>query len=288
VPIHATVGHPTEFIPLLAGSSVRSVPGSAQPFDANVLDRATRTLQSARSWNAFIPVRPVPPELEAAPRSYAEPAYPQSAPYPQSPALYDAGTPVAGRAPAAMPELPVAHPTTGGYADTEPPVIMEGPIVMSTPPGAIQLPRQRTGDPQSYRRDDNGQRPVSPAPLRRRVPGNQLPAETGMKLPSVPPSTDDALAAREAFEAFEAGVSRAQWDVIEADMASPPAAGHPPLTRRVPGATLPIDEPMNPNPPTTSASALDPDAARALVEQFEYGVALALNETQPQHEGQPR
>jgi hypothetical protein len=25
-----------------------------------------------------------------------------------------------------------------------------------------------------------------------------------------------------------------------------------------------------------------------MVEQFEYGVALALNETQPQHEGQPR
>jgi hypothetical protein len=33
---------------------------------------------------------------------------------------------------------------------------------------------------------------------------------------------------------------------------------------------------------------LDPEAARAMVEQFEYGVALALNETQPQHEGQPR
>jgi signal transduction histidine kinase len=325
-PIHATVGHPTEFAPLLAGSSVRSAPGSAQPFDANVLDRATRTLQSARSWNAFIPMRPVPPELEAAPSGYADSAYPQSAPpYPQSappypqnapahpqsapaarweaPArpepqsdyrefeqrVYDAGTPVAGRAPAAMPELPVAHPTSGGYADTEPPVIMEGPIVMSTPPGAIQLPRQRTGEPESFRRNGDGQRPVSPAPLRRRVPGTQLPAETGMKLPSAPPSTDDALAAREAFEAFEAGVSRAQWDVIEADMASPPAAGHEPLTRRVPGATLPVDQPpMNPNPPANPASPLDPDAARALVEQFEYGVALALNETQPQHEGQPR
>jgi hypothetical protein len=167
---------------------------------------------------------------------------------------------------------------------------MEGPIVMSSPPGAIQLPRQRTGEAETYQHNGDGspQRPVSPAPLRRRVPGNQLPAETGMKLPSVPPSTDDALAAREAFEAFEAGVSRAQWDVIEADMASPPAAGHAPLTRRVPGATLPVTEPMNPNPPASPASPLDPDAARALVEQFEYGVALALNETQPQHEGQPR
>jgi signal transduction histidine kinase len=288
MPIHATVGHPTEFTPLLAGSAVRSVPGSAQPFDANVLDRATRTLQSARSWNAFIPVR-VPPELGSAPYSESYPPYEEPTPYQaEQPRVYDAGTPVAGRAPAAMPELPVAHPTSGGYADTEPPVIMEGPIVMSTPPGAIQLPRQRTGEPAAYQHNGDAQRPVSPAPLRRRVPGNQLPAETGIKLPSAPPSTDDALAAREAFEAFEAGVSRAQWDVIEADMASPPAAGHAPLTRRVPGATLPVTEPMNPTPPASPASPLDPDAARALVEQFEYGVALALNETQPQHEGQPR
>jgi hypothetical protein len=184
----------------------------------------------------------------------------------------------------------VAHPTTGAYADTEPPVVMEGPIVMSAPADAIQLHGQRTA----------GQRPipaapVSPAqrngnaatPLRRRVPGNQLPIETGPKLPPAPPSTDDALAAREAFEAFEAGVNRAQWDVIEADMASPPAAGHAPLTRRVPGATLPVADPM-PAPPAGPAQPLDPDAARALVEQFEYGVALALNETQPQPEGQPR
>jgi hypothetical protein len=30
---------------------------------------------------------------------------------------------------------------------------------------------------------------------------------------------------------------------------------------------------------------LDPDEARALVEQFESGVELALRETQPQHKG---
>jgi signal transduction histidine kinase len=262
-PIQATVSnHLTEFAPLLAGTANRSAPGSAQPFDANVLHRATRTLQAARSWNAFVPVRT--PELEGAPtpvyEAYVEPQHP-----------YDMGAPVAGRVPAATPELPVA----GGYPTyTEPPGIIEGPIVMSAPPDAIQFPRQRTGE------DSRG-------PLRRRVPGNQLPIETGTKLPAAPPSADDALAAREAFEAFEAGVNRAQWDVIEAEMASPPG-GHPPLTRRVPGATLPVGEPMNPMPAVTPASALDPDAARALVEQFEYGVALALSETQPQHEGQPR
>ena len=330
-PIQATVpSQHGEFAPLLAGASTRSVPGSAQPFDAKVLHRATRTLQSARSWNAFIPVSAGTPELEAGPSSYgqapayrSDPAY-DAAVYDVEPMYgppsdyarpYDAGTPVAGRHPAAMPELPVAHPTTGRYAETEPPVVMEGPIVMSAPADAIQLPRQRTPEerPHSYeerqritgdqryggggnRRPAEPPRPGSdsrnssgPAnPLRRRVPGGQLPTETGPTLASTPPSTDDALAAREAFEAFEAGVSRAQWDVIEAEMASPPAAGHTPLARRVPGASLPVSGPMNPNPPASPTQPQDPDAARAMIEQFEQGVAQALNETQPQHEGQPR
>jgi signal transduction histidine kinase len=297
-PIQATVGPPQhgDFSPLLAGASTRSVPGSALPFDANVLNRATRTLQSARSWNAFIPVR-LPAALEAGPATdtpspWADPPSPWAdnpAPYEPAPAPYDQhpydmGTPVAGRFPAITPELPASPPTaTGVPAEPEAPVVMEGPIVMSAPADAIQLPRQRT--PESGARPTNG---GSQPPLRRRVPGNQLPLETGTKLPSAPPSTDDAVAAREAFEAFEAGVNRAQWDVIEADMASPPAAGHTPLTRRVPGATLPVAESMNPHPPATPAPPLDPDEARALVEQFEHGVALALNETQPQHEGQPR
>ena len=314
-PIQATVGHPAEFAPLIAGGSARSVPGSAQPFDANMLGRATRTLEAARSWNAFA-LRSGPPAIEAAPSRYhddrsaqqngpvydAEPVY--DGPYERP---YDNGTPVAGRHPAALPELPVAHPTTGRYADTQPPVVMEGPIVMSAPSDAIQIPHQRTpaapgyGTPQAYpappayteppRQVPAPEQPLNgngAGPLRRRVPGDQLPRETGPRLPVTPPTPDDALAAREAIDAFEAGVNRARWDAIEADLSSPPAAGHPPLARRVPGASLPVSEPMNPTPPASPAQPMDPDAARALVEQFEYGVALALSETQPQHEGQPR
>ncbi len=269
VPIHATVpSHHTEFAPLIAGTSGRSVPGSAQPFDPNVLHRATKTLEAGRSWNAFAPIRAGAPALEAAPEGYAERPAPQPA-Y-EAPPGYD-GTPVAGRFPVAAPELPSA----GRYVEPEPPLVVEGPIVMSAPSDAVQIPHQRNGAPA--------------APLRRRVPGDQLPAESGPQLPATPPTSDDALAAREAFEAFEAGVSRAQWDVIEQDMSSPPAAGHPPLTRRVPGATLPVgDPPMNPVPAASPAQPLDPDAARALMEEFEYGVARALHETQPQPEGQPR
>jgi hypothetical protein len=176
----------------------------------------------------------VAPELEAAP-------------------AFDPGTPVAGRAPVAVPEP---------AADTESPVV-SGPIVMSAPADAIQLPRQRPAT----------------SSLRRRVPGTQLPTDTGTRLPSVAPSADDAEAARAAVEAFEDGVSRAQWEEL---------AGHRPLTRRVPGSTLPLTEPPNPDPPASPANPLDPDEARALVEQFESGVALALRETQSQHEGQSR
>ena len=330
-PIQATVpSQHTEFAPLIAGTSTRSVPGSAQPFDANALHRATRTLEAGRSWNAFAPVRAGAPALEAGPGNHAE-----RQPEFEAPASYEAGTPVAGRFPVNAAELPSA----GRYAQPEPPLVVEGPIVMSAPVDAVPMPHQRTGSgsyqrneptrpeqpavfqqparyeqptayeqPTRYEQPPRPEQPAQPvpqvpqqrtspearngapvAPLRRRVPGNQLPAETGPKLPVTPPTSDDALAAREAFEAFEAGVSRAHWDVIEQDMSSPPAAGHPPLTRRVPGATLPVgDPPMNPVPAASPAQPLDPDAARALMEQFEYGVARALKETQPQPEGQPR
>ncbi|WP_306216244.1 sensor histidine kinase [Actinoplanes sp. RD1] len=123
---------------------------------------------------------------------------------------------------------------------------------------------------------------AAPVGLRRRVPGSQLPAETGLRLPAAPPTTDDALAAREAFDAFEAGVSQARWDVAEEAMAAPPAVGHPPLSRRIPGATLPAAEPPRAPTPAAPAQPLDADAARALMEQFELGVARALHETQPQ------
>jgi len=225
---------------------------SAQPFDANVFDRATRTLQSAQSWNAFVPVRPVPPELEAAPVADHGAAADNT----------DAGTPVAGRAPVAQPA-----------ADAESPVVT-GPIVMSAPADAIQLPRQRT----------------APTPLRRRVPGTQLPADTGTRLPAVTPSAGAAEAARAAVEAFENGVSRAQWAELAGsapvpDISTAPPVGEQTLSRRVPGASLPRSVPPQAGPPVSPAGRLDPDEARALVEQFESGVELALRETQPQHEG---
>jgi signal transduction histidine kinase len=359
--------HTSEFAQVLAGSAARaSVPGSQLPFDANVLERATRTLEHGHSWNAFattaradagpaltapvveaLPAAPSEPVYEAEPVYSPTPIYqqPSAAPYqqpytmpyqepvetpyqqPVAPQpMYDLGAPVAGRVPASLPELPAAGPS----AWNQQPVEIPQPSWNTPQPEAPAIPRQRTdedqryatpqayaqptypetqpeqyaqpdpyGQPDAYAQPDPYAQPepyAQPAaapergtgtPLRRRVPGSQLPAEPGVRPTIAPPSQDDAVAARAAFDAFEAGVSRAQWDVAETEMTAPPSAGHAPLARRVPGATLPRDV-QNTPPPPAPAPPLDPDAARALMEQFEYGVALALNETQPQPEGQPR
>ena len=290
-PLRASVptGSP-ERTPLIAGGTVRSAPGSAQPFDANVLSRATRTLEAGRSWNAFAPVQAGAPALEAA---SATPAYDEPVRNPEpvrhAEPVYR-GEPVHGEQPihghprpqdtpahatATVPALAVEMPVTAGrYGPAESPVVMEGPVIpaVRTP---VEVPRQRSGD--------------GPTTLRRRVPGSQAPLETGTRLPTAPPTPGDALAARDLVEAIEAGVSRAKWDVIEADLAAPPSAGHQPLARRTPGATLPVTGPTNPTPPAPPAKPLDPDEARDLIEQFEYGVALALRETgSQQHEGRDR
>ncbi|MCU7722311.1 nitrate- and nitrite sensing domain-containing protein [Actinoplanes sp. KI2] len=348
--------HTAEFAQVIAGSAARaSVPGSQLPFDPNVFERATRTLESAHSWNAFTaPGRAdaapaiEAPYVEAGPVYDAEPVYSPAQIYQQPvgtaqvyqpPAGRDLGAPVAGRVPASLPELPAAGPSAWNQRSIDGPRKAQAPRpsetawnvpesaeaawnapqpveaawnapqpveaawnapqpetpqpMWNTPEpeptwnaSAPAIPHQRTNEDHHYGAPES-QEPERGAgtPLRRRVPGSQMPVETPRPMPTAPPSQDDAVAARAAFDAFEAGVSRAQWDAAETEMTAPPSAGHSPLARRVPGATLPRDAQNSP-PPPAPAPPLDPDAARALMEQFEYGVALALNETQP--EGQPR
>ncbi|WP_433792557.1 nitrate- and nitrite sensing domain-containing protein [Actinoplanes sp. CA-252034] len=319
----------------IASSAVRSVPGSQQPFDPAKLSRATQVVEAGTSWNAFGPAGT--PALGSAPADpyagqpvydaepvyspgvpYQEPAFPSAGSYPEPVQSYDLGTPVAGRVPAALPELPPGQPSWSTEAAVQPswnvpaPAAPEIPVAPPAPPVAPEPQRNGNG-----------------APLRRRVPGSQLPAESTPHQLAAPKSQDDALAARAAFDAFEAGVIRAhdtsvsipvpdfsapsweaaapapvspppapqwetpQWEAPRWETPAPPPPAPPssnggaPLTRRVPGATLPRDEMHQPITPP-APSTLDPEAARALMDQFEYGVALALNESQPQHEGQPR
>ncbi|GAA0439538.1 histidine kinase [Actinoplanes capillaceus] len=313
----------------IASGAVRSVPGSQQPFDPVVLGRATEIVEAGRSWNAFGP-RPAP-ALESAPAADpyadqpvydAEPVYSPRPAYQEPAPAYDMGTPVAGRVPNSRPELPAGQ---GGWHTPMPQETAWAPAAAIPAPvsPAPVSPAPYTPEPiaaPSVHREDTA------APLRRRVPGSQLPAaeDTTVQRMAVPTTQDDALAARAMFDAFEAGVSRAHGDISDTSVSMPapdlstpawdtpapaweepaPAAWEPPpapaappappssnggapLSRRVPGATLPRDEMHRPITPPAPAT-LDPEAARALMDQFEYGVALALNESQPQHEGQPR
>ncbi len=185
----------------IASAGVRSVPGSAQPFDPVVLNRATQIVETGNSWNAFGPaaapaVGGAPadpyagqPVYDAEPvyspgRAYQEPSYPSAGGYPEpAQPQVDMGIPIAGRIPAALPELPPAQPTWNVPSQAVVPV-SQAPIVPATP-AAPPVPAQ-----------DNGGRPAAPAPLRRRVPGEQMPAESGPHQLAVPTSQDDALAAR--------------------------------------------------------------------------------------------
>ncbi|HET6483840.1 MAG TPA: nitrate- and nitrite sensing domain-containing protein [Actinoplanes sp.] len=317
--------HTSEFAQVIAGSAARSsVPGSQQPFDANVLRRATQTLETGRTWNAFAPARGAATVIESQADVYAgqpvydaEPVYspgpayqqptawqqPTGYPEPvsyQQPVIapdYELNAPVAGRVPTAMPELPSAGPSAWRQQPQLTQPQWSQPAVAASP----AIPHQRSSEedyryaPQAYQQPQPEPQPVevpqqpsgNTGPLRRRVPGSQLPAAGGSSVNTRAPSQDDAVAARAAFDDFEAGVNRAQWAAAATQPASPPPAGHSPLARRVPGASLPQDEPNYP-PPASPSLPLDPDEARALMEQFEYGVALALNETKPQPEGQPR
>ncbi len=244
-------GATTEMTPLIAGAAARSVPGSAQPFDPVALSRATRTLEAGRSWNAFQPHHRPPTEPEPAAvdvESWIEPA----------PALA----------------------------------------------AAVEVPRQRRGDDPAYydEPEELPQRRQGHNALRRRVPGSQIPEQHRPQVAINPPTQQDAIAARDLVESIEAGVTRAHWDVIEHDVDWVPVdpsvvpqspapdspGGSPKLMRRTPGATLPAMPPPPPAPPSPSAQVLDPDEARAMIEQFEYGVAMALRDAQPQPEGQPR
>ncbi|WP_412753502.1 ATP-binding protein [Krasilnikovia sp. M28-CT-15] len=341
-PIQASVvGHHTTELPtLIAGAAGRHAPGSTQPFDANKLSRATETIEAALTWNAFA-VAAGPAAIEAGTRGYHPDPYVDDTVYDAEPVLdhqprmhaYDMGVPIAGRHPAALPELegrlvqpaqtemvlprqrhpelPVPQALTGSAHAAPSPHALAGPPSLPAPSAAPASPAPDLP------------RGGGAAPLRRRVPGSHMPTETGPTPRTAPPTSDDALAARDALADFEAGVARAQWDAIEADVAAPPAVGfppqpaspapfggsqpsfgasqaapaaspppsstgHPPLARRVPGASLPVTSPPNQAPPASPVQPLDPEAARALIEQFEHGVASALNETQPQHEGQPR
>jgi hypothetical protein len=122
--------------------------------------------------------------------------------------------------------------------------------------------------------------PPVPPPLRQRVPGAQVPEPLTQYLAPTP-SESAADDARALVDEYQAGVGRA-----EATLNPPPATNGtaPPLSRRVPGATLDPNETAPLAGVLLQSGAMDPDQARALVEQFESGVLRALRDVRPEHQ----
>ncbi|WP_229404808.1 sensor histidine kinase [Micromonospora sp. NBRC 110038] len=257
--------------------------GVALGVDRELLSRATRSMESGDSWNAFGAVAEPPaatngragaPTLDAPPTVGGTPVEPGAAAPPAAP-----GTVRSSRA---------AGPV-GGAGGT--PVLPARSRGTSFPTG---LRPGSAPQPGGTARGASG--------IRQRVPGASLP-HTSPVVGPVDATTADPAAARALVEEFEAGVRRAELHppaappttarptvappVSARPTAAPPAAAGPAaaplltdpprLTRRVPGANLAVPPPR-PAPPSDPG---DPGEVRDLINQFEAGVARALREARP-------
>ncbi|MEU8049625.1 sensor histidine kinase [Micromonospora haikouensis] len=257
--------------------------GVALGVDRELLSRATRSMESGDSWNAFGAVAEPPaatngragaPTLDAPPTVGGTPVEPGAAAPPAAP-----GTVRSSRA---------AGPV-GGAGGT--PVLPARSRGTSFPTG---LRPGSAPQPGGAARGASG--------IRQRVPGASLP-HTSPVVGPVDATTADPAAARALVEEFEAGVRRAELHppaappttarptvappVPTRPTAAPPAAAGPAaaplltdpprLTRRVPGANLAVPPPR-PAPPSDPG---DPGEVRDLINQFEAGVARALREARP-------
>ncbi|MDG4804393.1 nitrate- and nitrite sensing domain-containing protein [Micromonospora sp. WMMD980] len=310
---------------------IATAPGEPVGFDADLLSRATRSISTGASWNAFGSQGDEPepgdprddaPSVPAASTTAAPPVedfrFPTGGPPPAwppaagSPATLPAGpssrpatttppTPVVGPAPAAP---PAAGPTTGPTPLPTRPAPPAGPArpappagpAHATPRAAPLRPNPPAGHPPAGSPSTPADRPAigpsspgpvgAPAgpagtrPIRKRVPGANLPAgpaaaPAGPVIGPLIGVPDDPATVRALVEAFQDGVRRAEDDVTPAE----PALERPRLSRRVPGANLSVS-PVPPAPPTSSDPG-DPVEVRNLITEFEAGVARALREVSP-------
>ncbi|WP_036373212.1 sensor histidine kinase [Micromonospora sp. ATCC 39149] len=272
--------------------------------DRELLNRATRSMKSGDSWNAFGAVaepaatvtkypQAATPTLDAPPTVGGTPAAPGAVAPPAAPGSVrplGAAGPVGGAGvPDATPVLPArtrpASPT--GPLLGNQPADLPGPQAGASGPVAGAL------------RNTSG--------IRQRVPGANL-RPTAPVVGPVDATTADPAAARALVEEFEAGVRRAELHrpaggpatappvpappavappavappAVAPPAVAPPAVASPPadrprLTRRVPGANLAVPPPR----PTPPANPGDPGEVRDLINQFEAGVARALREARP-------
>ncbi|MGW4154338.1 sensor histidine kinase [Micromonospora chersina] len=234
-------------------------------FDAALLSRATRSIETGASWNAFGtqagPGAPAEPATLAGPVAPAEPV---ALAGPVAPAGAPTGPPFAWP-PAGAPVTPApAAPRPGTPA---PPTPVVGPAPAAPPAAGPTTGLPTTGPAPA---PPEAVRPL----IRQRVPGASLPAAA----PAAGLAADapaDPATVRALVEAFQDGVRRAEHDSAPAA----PTPGRPPLSQRVPGANLAVT-PVRTAPPASSHPG-DPTEVRNLITEFEAGVARALREVSP-------
>jgi signal transduction histidine kinase len=252
----------------------------------------------------------IPPELfvdQTSSRTGLLPAAPAALPGPAAPAIaaivippprapdddfvwFDAGSAGMAPAPAAPPApVPVAAYTSSAPADDAYPYSrQEQPVAaFAREPreGAAPVVVSATAAPRSDSRQDDASRDG----LRRRVRGAQLPSTVSAPSPRPVPEQrrHDAVAARSAMDDYQSAVANgagprgAPRDNI-ATASTPPAgderrAG---LTRRVPGATLGNDPPLEHwssamEMAVSERGVRDADADRRAFDEFAAGLALA-------------
>ncbi|MEV4659108.1 nitrate- and nitrite sensing domain-containing protein [Micromonospora sp. NPDC049301] len=195
------------------GRGAPSLTATAAPthFDSDLLSRATRSLESGASWNAF---------------GTGEPAG-ADAPQISGPA----------HAPDTTAPAPVDLPATGSGLPRRP---ARGAASVGQGIAGARIPHP----------DRTAPAPDSPAPsgtptgprVRQRVPGASLPPASAPVGP-VDATGADPAAARALVEAFQSGVRRAE---AEPTGATP---GRPLLSRRVPGTSLTVTPPCQPAVP---------------------------------------
>ncbi|WP_213450276.1 sensor histidine kinase [Rhizomonospora bruguierae] len=294
--------------PALDRVMARAADATDAPVPLNVvaLNRASRTIGTARSWNAFAP-RPKGGDQRSFPARPSLPAGPAPAPAPPAlapptPARPASAPPRPAPAPpatplAAVPRGSASAPVSAPPAAPAPPIITTPPVVSAppAPPAPPVVSAAPLDVPAADIAADVDVPPPPPSPpaarrplLRQRVPGAQLPegslTGTAVPRPSAEPagaSAEDPVRARAVVEEFEAGVRRAQGVSGAAPATGTAPAGDAArsgLSRRVPGATLPAAPPRRETTPPPPGGAPDPEAARDLLEQFESGVLRALRE----------
>ncbi|MBY8873083.1 nitrate- and nitrite sensing domain-containing protein [Micromonospora sp. PLK6-60] len=289
-------------------------PGAGGGFDSDLLNRATRSMATGESWDAFgsgagdtVPLPPAPAGisefLELTPAPAGPPPEDPAAPGPTAPftpggARTHTGTPApTATAGTTGPRATAGTTATAGTAETTGPLATAGTAEATRPRATAGTAPTETTQPLATAGWPVGTtgpgaagspgRTVAPAsaggrPPSRRVPGASLsPAR-----PATPPADvagADPAAARALVEEFQSGVRRAErhrpgsWPP-PAEPVAVASRDRPRLSRRVPGANLTVTPPA---PPPGSTGPGDPSEVRALITEFEAGVARALREVSP-------